>query len=103
MTTDETNNQCHKQKLGQFYTTNHEYILQGMKIPDTIKNIIEPFTGNGDLISFIKKEEGCNNTKYSIEVLTKHMHYLNKKVVLCTQELTAYFCVRFILDMDIES
>ena len=67
MTTDETNNQCHKQKLGQFYTTNHEYILQGMKIPDTIKNIIEPFTGNGDLISFIKKEEGCNNTKYSIE------------------------------------
>ena len=43
------------------------------------------------------------NTKYSIEVLAKHIHYLNKKVVLRTQELTAYFCVRFILDMDIES
>ena len=42
------------------------------------------------------------NTKYSIEVLTKHMHYLNKKVVLCTQELTAQFCVRFILDMELE-
>jgi hypothetical protein len=42
-------------------------------------------------------------TQYSIEVLTKHMHYLNKKVVLNTQYLTAHFCVRFILDMDIES
>ena len=43
------------------------------------------------------------NTKYSIDVLTKHMHYLNIKVVLSTQHLTAQFCVRFILDMDIES
>lgn len=43
------------------------------------------------------------NTKYSIEILTKHMHYLNKKVVLSTQHLTAQFCVRFILDMDIMS
>jgi hypothetical protein len=42
-------------------------------------------------------------TQYSIEVLTKHMYYLNKKVVLNTQHLTAHFCVRFILDMDIES
>ena len=42
-------------------------------------------------------------TKYSILVLTKHMYYLNKKVVLNTQDLTADFCVRFILDMDIES
>jgi len=45
-----------KKTLGQFYTTNHIYILQGMKIPDNIKDIIEPFTGNGDLISFIKKD-----------------------------------------------
>ena len=43
------------------------------------------------------------NTKYSIDVLTKHMHYLNIKVVLSTQHLTAQFCVRFILDMDIMS
>jgi hypothetical protein len=41
--------------------------------------------------------------QYSIEVLTNHMYYLNKKVVLNTQHLTAHFCVRFILDMDIES
>lgn len=42
------------------------------------------------------------NTKYSIEVLTKHIHYLNKKVVLSTQHLTAQFCVKHILDSEIE-
>ena len=50
-----------KKIYGQFYTTNYEYILQGFKIPDNIKNIIEPFTGNGDLLNFIEKD------KYNIE------------------------------------
>lgn len=44
-----------KQIFGQFYTTNYEYILQGMKIPNNITTIIEPFTGNGDLLNFIDK------------------------------------------------
>jgi hypothetical protein len=62
-----TNNKnSQKQMLGQFFTTNQEYILQGITIPNTIINIIEPFTGNGDLICFIKKQEECNNTKYNI-------------------------------------
>ena len=56
-----------KQILGQFYTTHHEYILQNMKIPDSIINIIEPFTGNGDLITFIEKEQVSNNVNYNIE------------------------------------
>lgn len=56
-------NKKHKQNLGQFYTTNQDYILQGITIPDNIKNIIEPFTGNGDLITFIEK----HNKKYNIE------------------------------------
>ena len=52
-----------KKQLGQFYTTNQEYILQNMNIPNNIKNIIEPFAGNGDLIKFIEK----NKIKYNIE------------------------------------
>ena len=52
-----------KKQLGQFYTTNQEYILQNMNIPKNIKNIIEPFAGNGDLIKFIEK----NKIKYNIE------------------------------------
>lgn len=43
------------------------------------------------------------NQKYSIEVLEKTIHYLNKKVVLSTQILTAQFCIKYILDMNIES
>ena len=28
-----------KQKLGQFYTTNYDYILQNLYIPENIKNM----------------------------------------------------------------
>lgn len=42
-----------KQKLGQFFTTNYEYILQDFKIPKCVKKIIEPFCGNGDLLKFV--------------------------------------------------
>jgi hypothetical protein len=56
-----------KHTLGQFNTTNHKYILQGMHIPSNITNIIEPFAGNGDLLSFIKTEEENNNVNYTTE------------------------------------
>lgn len=50
-----------KKNLGQFYTTNYKHILQNMFIPDNIKNIIEPFAGNGDLLKFI------DENKYNIK------------------------------------
>ena len=53
-----------KQKLGQFYTTNYEYILQGLNIPPEVKTIIEPFAGNGDLLQFIPES---NKYKYNLE------------------------------------
>lgn len=43
-----------KQALGQFFTTNQEYILHGFSIPENVKTVIEPFAGNGDLIPFIE-------------------------------------------------
>lgn len=46
-----------KKKFGQFYTTNYSYILQNLYIPNNIKNIIEPFCGNGDLLNFIDKDK----------------------------------------------
>src|SRR3989304_6471492 len=72
---------ANKQMLGQFYTTNQEYILQGMKIPDNIVNIIEPFTGNGDLITFIEKEKEKNKVKYKIECydIEPKKNYIIKK------------------------
>ena len=57
----------HKQKLGQFYTTNYEYILQNMSIPENIKTIIEPFVGNGDLLNFIKNKERYDIEMYDID------------------------------------
>lgn len=42
-----------KKQYGQFYTTNFEYIFKNFKIPENENNIIEPFTGNGDLLKFI--------------------------------------------------
>ena len=56
-----------KKALGQFYTTNHEYILQNMELPNYVRNIIEPFAGNGDLLQFIEKDENQKNIKYNIE------------------------------------
>ena len=51
-----------KKQLGQFYTTNYEYILSNMKIPNNVKTIVEPFVGNGDLLKFIKK------TNFKLEI-----------------------------------
>ena len=58
------------QQLGQFYTTNYNYILSNIKcIEITNKNIIEPFVGNGDLLNWLKHEGiDINNIEiYDIE------------------------------------
>lgn len=56
-----------KKKLGQFYTTNYEYILNGLEIPNNIKKIIEPFAGNGDLLNFISNNIDIEKEFYDIE------------------------------------
>jgi hypothetical protein len=56
-----------KSKLGQFYTTNYEYIFQNMYIPIEVKKIIEPFAGNCDLIKFIKNPENYKIELYDID------------------------------------
>jgi len=57
----------HKNQLGQFYTTNYDYILQNMEIPDNITNIIEPFAGNGDLLKFIHNKKDYTIELYDID------------------------------------
>lgn len=41
-----------KKEYGQFYTTNVDYILQGLSFPQD-KTLIEPFVGNGDILKWI--------------------------------------------------
>jgi len=45
-----------KKELGQFYTTNYSYILQDLDIFNDSSKIIEPFTGNGDLLYYISEQ-----------------------------------------------
>lgn len=56
-----------KQSLGQFYTTNYEYILSNMTIPDSITNFIEPFVGTGELLKFIKNKDNKTIEMYDID------------------------------------
>jgi hypothetical protein len=56
-----------KKEFGQFYTKNYDYILQTIRIPDNIKNIIEPFAGDGDLIEYIKNYNDYNIESYDID------------------------------------
>ena len=44
-----------------------------------------------------------NKYKYSIGILEENVEYLDEKILLATQKLTPEFCVKYILDLDIES
>ena len=44
----------------------------------------------------------ANKNKYSIEILENNIEFLDEKILLATQILTPEFCVKYILDLDIE-
>ena len=45
-----------------------------------------------------------NRNKYSIDILEQNIvkNHLDAKILLATQKLTPEFCVKYILDLDIE-
>ena len=43
------------------------------------------------------------NNNYCMKVLEKNINNFNKKIVLYSQNLDAEFCVKYILDMDIDN
>ena len=46
-----------KKQFGQYFTTNSDYILQGFGKYIRGKNIVDPFAGNQDLISWAQKNK----------------------------------------------
>ena len=56
-----------KQILGQYFTTNYVYILQNLHIPENVVNIVEPFSGNGDLLNFIENKDRYRIKCYDID------------------------------------
>jgi hypothetical protein len=45
----------------------------------------------------------ANKNKYSIEILEDNIEFLDEKILLATQKLTPEFCVKYILDLDIDN
>ena len=63
----------HKRTLGQYFTTNQQYILSGMKIPDNVVNIIEPFAGEEHLLGFITDRNRYNIECFDIDPKKEHI------------------------------
>ena len=59
-----------KSKLGQFYTTNSDYILQGMKVPDNV-DVIEPFCGQSDLVKWVGRDVERYDIDPKIDAITQ--------------------------------
>ena len=62
-----------KKILGQYFTTNQQYILSGMKIPDNVVNIIEPFAGEEHLLNFITDRSRYNIECFDIDPKKEHI------------------------------
>ena len=56
-----------KTSLGQFFTTNASYIIQGFKIPSSTTMVVEPFAGNGDLVAALKDITSFDHKRISVE------------------------------------
>lgn len=56
-----------KRELGQFYTTNVDYILDKMDLSNIEEDIIEPFVGNGDMKRWVEKRNKLCKEFYDID------------------------------------
>jgi len=65
-----------KQNLGQFFTTNSDYILQGFERLIKNKEVSDPFAGNQDLLNWAKN----NRCKNSIGFDCDKSYFDNKNV-----------------------
>lgn len=81
-----------KVELGQFYTTNYHYILKNLVIPSFIKEIIEPFSGEGHLAIFAKN---CNSLLNIIEydIEPKKNNIIKRDTLLYPPEYESYYII----------
>ncbi len=63
--------------MGQFFTTNSDYILAGFEKYVCGKDIIDPFAGSGDLLTWAEKNMALNIKGYDIDkkLINKKIHY----------------------------
>jgi hypothetical protein len=53
-------------------------------------------------VSILKNSDLYKN-QYSMDMLKDNLNNLNEKIILITQHLDAEFCVKYILDLDIDN
>lgn len=81
-----------KDQLGQFFTTNSEYILQGLEGFVKDKEITDPFAGNQDLFDWAKKNKCRRITGFDID-----RKYTDNRIVFYGDSINNPKKYRFVL------
>jgi len=81
-----------KKQLGQFFTTNSDYILQGFEKYIGGKNITDPFAGNQDLLNWAEKYNPKSIKGYDIDE-----KYIDSKTVFKNDSLSYPLEYEFVL------
>lgn len=71
-----------KHLLGQFFTTNVDFILQGFEIFVNNKDVTDPFCGNMDLLNWAKKHNASKIIGYDIDeqYVDNNVTFLNDSI-----------------------
>lgn len=64
-----------KQSLGQYFTTNADFILSGFESIVASKNIVDPFAGGWDLLNWAERNNANSVLGYDIEPKTPNTIY----------------------------
>jgi len=81
-----------KKQLGQFFTKNSDYILNGLEKFVRNREIIDPFAGNGDLIVWAKKFGAKMAKGYDID-----KKYIDRKNILYNDSILEPLKYKFVL------
>ncbi|MBI5530022.1 MAG: Eco57I restriction-modification methylase domain-containing protein [Candidatus Doudnabacteria bacterium] len=81
-----------KKQLGQFFTTNSDYILKGLEKRVVGKEVIDPFAGNGDLLVWAKNNGAKNVRGFDID-----KKYINKKTIKFNDNILSPLKFKFVI------
>jgi hypothetical protein len=80
-----------KSTLGQFFTTNYEYILTGFVQPPSECIVIEPFAGNADILKFLVDANTRQVEAYDID--PKHEWIIGRDTILDPPDYTGKYVI----------
>jgi len=82
-----------KAQLGQFMTTNSEYIFRGMTIPRFKGRFIEPFAGNGDLVDFLVAHKVNRSRIDCYDIEPKHKYIQRRDSLMNPFDYTGCYVI----------